>query len=173
MFLVEDLMKCTAGILTFPHWGCCNAWRILKNANWITCIWQSPWQTIWPMKSGIMEIADIFVVNKCDREGADYFATNLQKMLHDQPAKDRQVPVLKTSASQKQGIEELAEQIEKHSSSSLTNEKKIFLLTEKAYRLIAKGKMKNISRMKIREDIRQTIPQKDFNLYRYVRAYLL
>lgn len=124
------------------------------------------------MKSGIMEIADIFVVNKSDREGADYFATNLQKMLQDHPASGWTVPVLKTSASQKAGIEELAEQIEEHSSSSLTNEKKIFLLSEKAYRLIAKGKMKDMSRKKIQEDIKKRISDKDFNLYRMAKDYL-
>jgi LAO/AO transport system kinase len=124
------------------------------------------------MKSGIMEIADIFVVNKSDREGADYFAINLQKMLHDHPASEWAVPVLKTSAFQKTGIEELAEQIEEHSSSSLTNEKKIFLLSEKAYRLIAKGKMKDINRKKIQEDIKKRISDKDFNLYRMAKDYL-
>jgi len=34
------------------------------------------------MKSGLMEIADIFVVNKSDREGADIFANNLKKLAH-------------------------------------------------------------------------------------------
>ncbi|MDO8991892.1 MAG: methylmalonyl Co-A mutase-associated GTPase MeaB, partial [Daejeonella sp.] len=37
------------------------------------------------MKSGLMEIADIFVVNKSDREGADTFANNLRKLVHQRP----------------------------------------------------------------------------------------
>jgi len=123
------------------------------------------------MKSGIMEIADIFVVNKCDREGADQFVSTLQKLLHEHDKTDWQVPVLKTSASQNQGIEELAMQIERHSSSSRTSEKKIFLLTEKVYRLLAKDKMKNVSRREIHDDIGKSISLNDFNLYRLVKKY--
>ncbi len=60
------------------------------------------------MKSGIMEIADIFVVNKSDREGADRVAAglvNLAKWKH------KDVPVIKTSVATKSGIDELAEAI--------------------------------------------------------------
>jgi LAO/AO transport system kinase len=123
------------------------------------------------MKSGIMEIADIFVVNKCDREGADMFAKNLQQLVHEHALSNWQVPVIKTSASQKQGIKELADEIEKHSGHFVSNDKKIFLLTEKAYRLSAKNRMKDISRQKIQEDIRSKISQKDFNLYTLVKSY--
>jgi LAO/AO transport system kinase len=123
------------------------------------------------MKSGIMEIADIFVVNKSDREGADMFAKNLQQLVHEHTAKEWNVPVIKTSASQKQGIEELAEQIQKHSSYAASDEKKIFLLTEKAYRLSAKDRMKDISKQKIQEDIRSKFSQQDFNLYKLVKSY--
>ena len=35
------------------------------------------------LKAGLMEIADIFVINKCDREGADRFEEQLRAMLHD------------------------------------------------------------------------------------------
>src|SRR3954470_1466979 len=57
------------------------------------------------MKAGLMEIADIFVVNKADRPGADEFIKNLQLMLapafhHTKNA----IPLLKTVASQKEGI---------------------------------------------------------------------
>ena len=62
------------------------------------------------MKSGIMEIADIFVVNKSDREGADRVAAglvNLAKWKH------KDVPVIKTSVTSKSGIEELVEAIDR------------------------------------------------------------
>src|SRR3954462_1248107 len=57
------------------------------------------------MKAGLMEIADIFVVNKADRPGADQFIKNLQLMLA--PAFHHTkytIPLLKTIASQKEGI---------------------------------------------------------------------
>src|SRR5688572_4357019 len=60
------------------------------------------------MKAGLMEIADIFVVNKADRPDADIFVKNLRQMLA--PAfrtHYHEVPVIKTVASKKEGIEEL------------------------------------------------------------------
>ena len=55
------------------------------------------------MKAGLMEIADIFVVNKADRPGADTFVKNLRMMLA--PAfsnHSQEIPVLKTVASKQE-----------------------------------------------------------------------
>ena len=60
------------------------------------------------MKAGLMEIADIFVVNKSDRPDADNFVKNLRLMLA--PAfhnHQYEIPVIKTVANMKQGIVEL------------------------------------------------------------------
>ena len=77
------------------------------------------------MKAGLMEIADIFVVNKSDRPDADSFVKNLRLMLA--PAfhkRTHEVPVLKTVASQKHGIEELVRAIENHLEQNLLKERK-------------------------------------------------
>jgi LAO/AO transport system kinase len=67
------------------------------------------------IKAGIMEIGDIFVVNKADRDGADATATEIQAMLELNQAKPEWVPpVLKTVSSQGYGIEELARKIDEH-----------------------------------------------------------
>jgi len=67
------------------------------------------------MKAGLLEIADIFVVNKADREGADYLAVELEQMLRMKPKHDWwQVPVLTAQAINDIGIEELYREIEKH-----------------------------------------------------------
>ncbi len=67
------------------------------------------------IKAGIMEIADIFVVNKADRDGADKavidIQSNLQLNSKDRPWKP---PVMKTTALTGQGIPEVIEKIEKH-----------------------------------------------------------
>lgn len=61
------------------------------------------------IKAGIMEIADFFVVNKADRDGADELVTDINAMLElSTQADDAKPPVLKTSALKKQGIKELA-----------------------------------------------------------------
>jgi LAO/AO transport system kinase len=60
------------------------------------------------MKAGLMEIADVFVVNKADRPDADTFVKHLRLMLAPTFSSHyNEVPVLKTSASQKEGIKEL------------------------------------------------------------------
>jgi LAO/AO transport system kinase len=67
------------------------------------------------LKAGIMEIADIFIVNKADREGADRTAAAVEAMLNLQTfAPDEwRPPVLRTEATTGRGIPELAEAIEK------------------------------------------------------------
>ncbi|MGA2481783.1 MAG: methylmalonyl Co-A mutase-associated GTPase MeaB [Candidatus Acidiferrales bacterium] len=58
------------------------------------------------MKAGLMEIADLFVVNKADREGADRLEQQLHAMLAVAPARDGwQPPVVRTIASENKGID--------------------------------------------------------------------
>ncbi|HMQ69925.1 MAG TPA: methylmalonyl Co-A mutase-associated GTPase MeaB [Ignavibacteria bacterium] len=68
------------------------------------------------MKAGLMEIADIFVLNKSDREGADGIVSTIKNIIHlKPPSKDNWViNVLKTVGSQNKGTEELYGEIIKH-----------------------------------------------------------
>ena len=67
------------------------------------------------IKAGIMEIADLFVINKADRDGAERLQRDLQMMLHVRPAVDGWCPpVLSTQAHQDVGIAELYEAIATH-----------------------------------------------------------
>ena len=66
------------------------------------------------IKAGVLEIADVLVVNKADRPGADETARDLAQMLSlakDQPWKP---PIIRTSARSGEGLEQLAEAITKH-----------------------------------------------------------
>jgi len=61
------------------------------------------------MKAGLMEIADIFVLNKSDREGADRLEADLDAMLHLAPERDGRTPrVVRTVATENKGVDELA-----------------------------------------------------------------
>jgi LAO/AO transport system kinase len=67
------------------------------------------------IKAGIMEIADIFVVNKADRENADKTAIDILAMLQMSSKKVRwKPPVLKTVALTGEGVPELVEKLEEH-----------------------------------------------------------
>ncbi len=62
------------------------------------------------LKAGIMEIADLFIVNKADRDGADEVVSDIQAMLEiSQEGDESAPPVLKTSAVTGEGIESLVD----------------------------------------------------------------
>lgn len=122
------------------------------------------------MKAGLMEIADIFVVNKSDRPDADRFVKNLRLMLAPAFANHQQeVPVLKTVAHEKKGIVELKQAVLHHLSSPAVNEKQVYLLAEKAWLLIQTKRMKGISKEGLREKIKAA--GENFNLYRFIREF--
>ena len=68
------------------------------------------------IKAGILEIGDVFVVNKADRDDADRTVLDLAMMLEMNPDKDRawRPKVLKTEATRNRGIEELVNELEAH-----------------------------------------------------------
>ena len=72
--------------------------------------------SIQAMKAGLMEIADIFVLNKCDRPGADKAFISLQTTLHlrNFSPNDWQQPIIKTTATTNKGIAEIVEKFEEH-----------------------------------------------------------
>ncbi len=121
------------------------------------------------MKSGIMEIADIFVVNKADRDGADEFSKNLYQTMPLKSGKNKDIEVIKTVATQNEGIENLANSINKHLQHKQPSEKSK-LLAEKAYRLILKKRMEDISKEKLKQEIEKE-PGNSFNLSRFVSTY--
>jgi len=122
------------------------------------------------MKAGLMEIADVFVVNKADRPDADTFVKNLRMMLA--PAFHRsshEIAIVKTIALQKQGIAELLEKITQHLATASAPERKYWLLAEKAYYLIQQYRMKHIQKDALRKAIEE---KDDTNLYRFIQPYL-
>ncbi|HOZ51184.1 MAG TPA: methylmalonyl Co-A mutase-associated GTPase MeaB [Chitinophagaceae bacterium] len=123
------------------------------------------------MKAGVMEIADIFVVNKGDRENADSFVKNLKLLAHSK-LNDWEIPVVKCIATANYGFEELVEKIEKHAHYIAHSPiKKFHLLTEKAYQLIQHKRMKDISKPELEQKIQEGLKNEDFNLYRFVSEF--
>ncbi len=124
------------------------------------------------MKSGVMEIADVYVVNKSDREGADTFFNNLFMVAHTNIRNGWEAPVIKTIAYRNEGITELLSAIDKHIHASNNTDKKIHLLAEKAMMMIRNMRTKDISISQIENELKILSTQNDFNIYRYVKKYL-
>jgi LAO/AO transport system kinase len=118
------------------------------------------------MKAGLMEIADVFVVNKSDRPDADLFVKNLRQMLAPTFSRHKEeVPIIKTIASEKKGLEELLQAINSHQTIPGNAERKLWLMTEKAWQLLVNKKMKNINRGDLKEKIKTAREKPGFNLY--------
>ncbi len=125
------------------------------------------------MKAGLMEIADIFVVNKADRPDADQFVKNLRLMLAPAFSKHyNEVLVLKTVAAQKQGIRELLDAILHELPKAHLTDKKFWLLAEKAYWLIQQKRMGDIKKEELKKKIEQQyLASKSFNLYQFIAGF--
>ncbi len=69
------------------------------------------------MKAGLMEIGDIFVVNKADLPGAEEILRTLQNALHLDPRdRDRLPPVIRTISTTGEGVDRLLDEITRHRS---------------------------------------------------------
>lgn len=124
------------------------------------------------MKAGLMEIADIFVVNKADRPNADTFVRNLLQMLAPAFNKNTEVSIVKTVALKDIGITELAQKIDEQLSAGIGNNKRAVLLAEKAYHLVRQHRMRDVDKRALRQDIEVAMKSDDFSLYKYVNRFI-
>ncbi|HLI94050.1 MAG TPA: hypothetical protein VKU83_10585, partial [Puia sp.] len=124
------------------------------------------------MKAGLMEIADVFVVNKSDRPDADVFVGHLRAM--QAPAfrrESREIPILKTVATERRGIDELAAAIRQSLQDPDSSEKRVRLLAERAYVLIQQKRMAGISKAGLAEKIEAAVRAGGFSLRAFVAAF--
>lgn len=123
------------------------------------------------MKAGLMEVADIFVVNKTDRAGSENFYNNLIQILR--PAfnhSKKEIPVFKTIATEKKGIDSLYKKIKGWKIQNHSQEK-LNLLTEKIWALIQNEKMKDLDKEKIKKEIEEAALKTGFNLYAFAKKF--
>jgi len=86
-------------------------------------------------KAGILEIADVFVVNKADKDGAGDVIRELRQMLHLGAARPWDPPIVRTSALRNEGIAELRDAVAEHrafldASGALQDKRRTRLLRE-------------------------------------------
>ncbi len=102
------------------------------------------------LKAGIMEIADIFVVNKADRENAEALYRNLRMMTHEKATEDHEIPVIKTIATSYTGVTELAAEIDKTlANRAALPQKRLELLLEKSWQMIQNQQMRQFSQKRL------------------------
>jgi LAO/AO transport system kinase len=112
------------------------------------------------MKAGLMEIADIFVVNKSDREGTDKLQIELEAMLNLRPKDEARwkPPILSTTAHQGIGVEALKERMDAHREYM---EKNGLLETKRKSRI--NSKVRSILQSRLLEDFWTETNKKSFD----------
>ena len=126
--------------------------------------------SIQAMKAGLMEIADVFVVNKADRSDADVLVNSLQNQLH-MSGRDY-IPVLKTVAVEAKGVNEVIATFNQEQANEKNLERKKILLAQKALRIIQKSRMKGFDANALKEAIATAMQQPGFNLFGFIQPYL-
>ena len=122
------------------------------------------------MKSGLMEIADMFVVNKADRPGADAFVKNLRLMLAPAYSNHQQeIRVFKTVATTAEGVEDVLTEADHLLQTQTANERHAWLMAERAWQLILKKRMNDIDKKDLKDKI--AAAGDSFNLYRFIREF--
>lgn len=122
------------------------------------------------MKAGLMEIADLFVINKADRADADALVNSLEHQLHINGKED--IAVLKTVAVESRGVKEVIEAVLKIQANPKNRERKMILLVEKALRIIAKNRMKGFDKTALKNDLTKQAEAANFNLYDFLKKYI-
>lgn len=125
------------------------------------------------LKAGIMEIADIFVINKADRDAADAMYANLKIMVHNKAHEGRELPVIKTIATEGKGIAELANAIDTFFATAGSHkEHKLQLAAEKCWQLLQAERMKAFDKSALKKDLSEQLFLPGFNLYAYTKRLL-
>jgi LAO/AO transport system kinase len=123
------------------------------------------------MKSGIMEIGDIFVVNKSDRPGSDQFMQSLKSSIHYQVAKPiDEIHFIQTVASEEKGIPELHQLIIENIRRASSN-RSLKLLTEKAWQLISAYRMRDLDKDKLGNAMEEAMKEPGFNIYTFAEGF--
>ena len=118
------------------------------------------------IKSGLMEIADAFIVNKADRDGTDLFANNLKKIVQQ---KGTEIPIFKTIASINSGIDKITDFIE--NSAEKKNSHREYLLAAKAYKVIQQKRMSGINKTELYQTVLEASKEPGFNIYSFAEKF--
>ena len=124
------------------------------------------------MKSGLMEVADVFVVNKSDRPDATTFTNHIRQMIMENGVSEAVLKVVPTIASQGVGIDTLIEALEAHQieNASLGVNKK--LLLARATQLIVAAKMKQVKLAEMEAALENALTKKSFNIFEFAQQFV-
>ena len=123
------------------------------------------------MKSGLMEVADVFVVNKSDRPDAQTFTNHIRQMMMENGLSEDLVKVVATVASQGIGMKELIQALDAHQIANKELDTRHKLIVAKVVQLIVAQKMRQLDLIKLEEDVAAAISKEGFNIFSFTQNY--
>ena len=123
------------------------------------------------MKSGLMEVADVFVVNKSDRPDAQTFTNHIRQMMMENGLSEDLIKVVATVASQGIGIIDLIQAIKAHQIAKTTLGLNQKLVVAKVVQLIVAQKIRQLDLEKLEEDVSVAITKEGFNIFSFTQNY--
>jgi GTPase len=108
------------------------------------------------MKAGILEIADLFVVNKADREGADRLEAEIEAMLSLAARERRRPPIVRTVATEDRGVAELLEAVDE-----FRREAEAAGILERRHRARLRRQLENAVRARLMAHVRRALSPPD------------
>ncbi|GIW22216.1 MAG: methylmalonyl Co-A mutase-associated GTPase MeaB [Candidatus Sericytochromatia bacterium] len=130
--------------------------EIIKTADTIVLVLNpESGDDIQAIKAGIMEIADIFVINKSDLPGANRTKINIETLVHESNKSGWKTPVIMTSTFKNEGIEELFLKINEHKNylfKSNEIEKRKYIQSENEIILLLENKIRKYLENKLKDE---------------------
>lgn len=123
------------------------------------------------MKSGLIEVADLFVVNKSDRPDATTFTNYILQMMMENGVDTNLVKVIPTIASQGVGIQALTNAIDAHQLAQKKSGINQKLVLAKVLQLIVAHKMRQIDFKKMEQALSEAMNKEGFNIFNFTHNY--
>ena len=123
------------------------------------------------MKAGLLEVADLFVVNKSDRPDADRFRSHLERMMQEDRSPGSITPIVSAVATEKKGVEEILSKLNEMLLAPSQVQRDRLLLLEKAKHLLREHWLRKLNAGKMKASLERAMQLPGFNLYAWVNDY--
>jgi len=123
------------------------------------------------MKSGLMEVADIFVVNKSDRPDAQIFTNHIRQMIMEHGVAESLIKVISTIASQGVGMKDVIQAMDAHQISKTQKNAHHQLIVAKVVQLIVAQKMRQLDLEKLKADLSLAMATPGFNIFEFSQRF--
>jgi LAO/AO transport system kinase len=123
------------------------------------------------MKSGLMEIANVFVVNKSDRPNAQIFVNHLKQMIAENASNQLEPAVVSTIATEREGVADLLKAIEAHQLALQDGLQKKEMFFNKVVQLIMASKMNQVDIEKVKKSLATECTKANFNVFKFAQTF--